>query len=173
MPQRGMVIDGLEFARHHESITGRLRLGILPRLAEWLTDASGSLSFEVTGESEGGDAFLVVKLEGALSLLCQRCLGTLPYVLSLNSRMMLVPPGDPWPEDSQVGGLEDETCDAIEASRELDLVPLLEEEILLALPIAPRHEHCELPMSTAEAKAVSPFAKTLAGFKRSGFPNTR
>jgi uncharacterized protein len=41
----------------------------------------------------------------------------------------------------------------------LDLTPLLEEEILLALPIAPRHERCEPPAAAAASKEASPFAQ--------------
>lgn len=159
MSQRGMVIDSLEFARRHEALSGRLQLSTLPRLVEVLFDTSGSLDFEVSGETAGGDAFLAVKLEGALPLICQRCLGALAFELSVNSRMMLVEPGSPWPNDDQTGGLEDEACDAIEASGNLDLAPLLEEEILLALPIAPRHEHCEPPAAARVSKEASPFAK--------------
>jgi uncharacterized protein len=161
-----MVIDSLEFARRHGTLSGRLQLSsTLPRLAEVLFDASGSLDYEVSGETAGGEAFLAVKLEGSLPLICQRCLGALVFALSVRSRMMLVEPGSPWPEDGQVGGLEDEACDAIEASRELDLSPLLEEEILLALPIAPRHELCEPPVATTASKEASPFVQ-LARLRR-------
>ena len=165
MLQRGMVIDSLEFARRHETLSGRLQLSALPRLAEMLFDASGSLDYQVSGETAGGEAFLAVSLAGSMPLTCQRCLGALQFALSVRSRMMLVEPGSSWPDDGQVGGLEDETCDAIEASRELDLVPLLEEEILLALPIAPRHERCESPLAKMVSQKDSPFAK-LAGLKR-------
>jgi len=160
-----MVIDSLEFARRRGTVSGRLRLSTLPRLADVLFDVSGSIAYEVTGETEGGEAFLRVKLEGMLPLICQRCLGEIKFALSGRSRLMLVEPGATWPEDGQVGGLEDENCDAIEASRELDLSPLLEEEILLALPIAPRHDRCEPPEAKISSKEASPFAQ-LARLKR-------
>lgn len=160
MSQRGMAIDSLEFARRHGTLSGRLQLGTLPRLAEVLFDAAGSLEYEVSGETAGKEAFLVLKLAGLLRLTCQRCLGApLEFALSVRSRVMLVEPGSPWPDDGQVGGLEDEACDAIEASRELDLAPLIEEEILLVLPIAPRHERCEPPVALTASKEVLPFAQ--------------
>ncbi len=159
MSQWGMVIDSLEFAQRHEILSGRLQLGTLPRLAEVLFDDSDSLDYEVSGETAGGKAFLALKLEGPLRLICQRCLGALEFALSVRSRVMLIEPGSPWPDDGQVGGLEDEACDAIAASRELDLAPLLEEEILLTLPIAPRHERCEPPVAVAASKEASPFAQ--------------
>lgn len=160
-----MVIDSLEFARRQGTWSGSLQLGTLPRLVEMLHDASGSLEFEVSGETAGGELCLAVKLGGTLPLTCQRCLGVLFFALDVRSRIVLVEPGAPWPDDGQAGGLEDEACDAIEASRELDLFPLLEEEILLALPLAPRHEHCELPIAGTPSKEASPFAQ-LARLKR-------
>lgn len=165
MSQRGMVIDGLEFARRHGTLSGRLRLDTLPRLSGALADDAGGLEYEVSGETAGGEAFLALKVDGPLRLICQRCLGVLEFALIVRRRVMLIEPGSPWPDDSQVGGLEDESCDAIEASHELDLTPLLEEEILLALPIAPRHDRCEPPLAAAVSKEASPFAK-LARLKQ-------
>jgi uncharacterized protein len=162
-----MTIDGLEFARRRESLSGSLLSDSLPRLAEVLFDAFGSLDYAVSGEIAGaaGKAFLTVHIEGALSLVCQRCLGPLPFALNVRSRMMLIESGAPWPEDDQAGGLDDETCDAIEVSRELNLTGLLEDEVLLALPLAPRHERCELPAAGVSLKKTSPFAQ-LARLKR-------
>lgn len=165
MSQSGIVIDGLEFASRHETASGRLSFSVLPRLQELLAEGSGGIDFEVSGDFSEGRAFLAVKLEGRLPLVCQRCLETVPFDLNLRSRMLLVMPGEHWPEDGQPGGLDDESCDAIEASHELELIPLLEEEILLALPIAPRHETCRLPGTNRLTREPSPFAR-LAGLRR-------
>jgi len=165
MSQRGMVIDGLEFARRQGCLSGQLRLGALQRLNDVLFDADGHLDYEIAGEMAGNNAFLKLRIEGPLRLTCQRCLGPMEFALDLSSRVMLVESEAPWPEDGQHGGLEDETCDAIEASRELNLLPLLEEEILLALPIAPRHEACQPPAVADSSGSVSPFAQ-LARLKR-------
>lgn len=165
MSQADMVIDGLEFARRHDRLSGRLPLEALPRLGEELFDPSGSLGYEVRGESAGEGDFLLLELDGVLRLTCQRCLGPLEFALHLSSRLRLVPPGCPWPADDQTGGLEDEACDAIEAADGLDLADLMEEEILLALPISPRHERCELPAAGQGQRQDSPFAP-LARLKR-------
>ncbi|MEZ5616302.1 MAG: YceD family protein [Rhodocyclaceae bacterium] len=154
-----MVIDSLEFARGHGFSSGRLQIGTLPRLTEVLFDANGDLAYEVYGETTREGAFLVLQLAGPLKLTCQRCLGALDYALSVHNRLMLVEPGSAWPEDDRTGGLEDETSDAIEAQRELDLVSLFEDEILLALPVAPRHECCESPLAGTAIREASPFAQ--------------
>lgn len=165
MSQLGLVIDSLEFAQRDGVLSGHLRLNALPRLAEVLFDTTGDLAYEVLGETAGERAFLVLMLAGLLRLTCQRCLGAMEFALNVRNRVMLVEPGSPWPDDDQVGGLVDEACDAIEALHELDLVPLMEEEILLGLPIAPRHEHCEPPATGAASVATTPFAQ-LARLKR-------
>lgn len=160
-----MVIDSLEFARRQDSLSGHLQLGALKRLTDVLFDADGHLDYEIAGDMAGNNAFLNLRIEGPLRLTCQRCLGPLVFALDVNSRVMLIESGTQWPDDGQLGGLEDETCDAIEASRDLNLLPLLEEEILLALPIAPRHEACEPPAVADVSGSVSPFAQ-LARLKR-------
>lgn len=166
MSQQGMVIDSLEFARQRGVLSGRLELRQLPRLADVLFDANGNLDFAASGEMKakaaGEEYSLALSIEGMLRLICQRCLGALEYPVRIRSRLILVQPGAPWPEET----LEDDAGDAIEAGRELDLVPLLEEEILLSLPIAPRHATCEAPGNPAAAGETSPFAK-LAQLKRS------
>ena len=159
MSQLGLVIDSLEFAQRNGALSGRLRLNALPRLA------TGDLAYEVSGETAGERTFLVLMLAGLLRLTCQRCLGAMEFALNVRNRVMLVEPGSPWPDDDQVGGLVDEACDAIEALHELDLVPLMEEEILLGLPIAPRHERCEPPATVAASAGATPFAQ-LARLKR-------
>ena len=66
------------------------------------------------------------------------------------------------------GELDDEDIEWIEASRELDVATLVEDEILLGLPYAPRHEDgaCgPLGTAVAEGAAASAFAK-LAALKR-------
>jgi uncharacterized protein len=52
--------------------------------------------------------------------------------------------------------------------RELDVAELVEDEILLALPVAPRHEKCGLPGVADAGERINPFA-ALSGLK--GKPN--
>ena len=67
-------------------------------------------------------------------------------------------PGEEWPDDD----LADDSTDAIEAEKELAVLSLIEDEVLLALPIAPRHEQCESPSGTAAEHGPSPFAALSA-----------
>jgi len=73
----------------------------------------------------------------------------------------LIAPGEEWPDDDLV----DDGADAIEAEKALAVLSLVEEEVLLALPIAPRHEQCEPPSGGAAGHGPSPFA-ALAALKK-------
>ena len=60
--------------------------------------------------------------------------------------------------------------DAIELDGELDVLALVEDEILLALPIAPRHQVCDAPQPEGGTSKESPFA-ALASLRGSHSAN--
>ncbi|MDD5250560.1 MAG: YceD family protein [Rhodocyclaceae bacterium] len=149
------VIDSLEFARQGRKLDGRVAVAQLERLADLLANQAGSLVFELLGERDAeGNNCLRLRVAGSLNLRCQRCLSPLPYAVDIDSRLMLVAPGGEWPDEE----LADDGTDAIEASRELAVLPLVEEEVLLDVPVVPRHEICGLPAATETEHRPSPFA---------------
>lgn len=149
------VIDSLDFARQGGKLAGCVAVAQLGRLADLLADQGGSLGFELHGERDDeGKSCLNLRVTGGLNLRCQRCLSPLPYAVAIDSRLMLVAPGEQWPDEE----LADDGTDAIEASRELAVLPLVEEEVLLDLPVVPRHEICGLPAASETEHRPSPFA---------------
>ena len=61
--------------------------------------------------------------------------------------------------DIDAASEQDETLEGILASREQSVVDLIEDEILLALPLAPKHEVCAPDgNSDSVAKKPNPFA---------------
>ena len=158
----GTVIDSLEFARSGASLERRLAIDAMPRLADLLVATDGSFLVRLEGWRDAeGKSWLQLDVLGEPVLRCQRCLGGLRYELRIRSRLQLVGPGEEWPDED----LADDSIDAIEAERDLMLSSLVEEEVLLALPIAPRHEQCEAPSGFADLNGSSPFA-ALAALKK-------
>lgn len=158
----GTVIDGLEFARNCGVLDRTVGLDKLPRLSDLLAAKMGLLSVRLEGWRDGeGNSWLQLDVTGEPELCCQRCLGGVKFPLLIRSRLRLVAPGEVWPDDDLV----DDSSDAIEAGKVLDVLSLIEDEVLLALPIAPRHEHCESPSAGAEEQGSSPFA-ALAVMKK-------
>lgn len=165
------VIDSLEFSRQGRIMSGEVAIAALDRLAGVVVDSAGVLQIVLRGlpgERQDGKSGLELEVSGSLKLRCQRCLQAMDYPLQLVSRMLLVEDGGSWPDDdADVAGDElDDEWDAIEASREQSVLALIEDEVLLALPIVPRHAACGLPVATENEYEPSPFA-VLAKFKRS------
>jgi uncharacterized protein len=159
------VIDSLEFARLGSTLKGAVQLAELPRLHDELADRAGAIGYELTGyKGPHAEPALRLKLSGRLMLRCQRCLQALEHTVASRREFLLVRPGDPEPDIGEEG----ETIDHVPADPKLDVVGLVEEELVLSLPMAPMHAagQCE-PARPAEemVRQNSPFS-ALAALKR-------
>ncbi|NMG31462.1 YceD family protein [Aromatoleum evansii] len=155
MPQRSILPDPFKFAAEGRSLSAIIPLADLPRLGDVLLDTSGSVQFSLVGEM-GLDRRPRMRLviSGELQVRCQRCLGPMIWPLGVDVLFELVRPGQPIADDE----LEEDAFDAIEAMPDMDVTALVEDEIVLAVPIAPRHEKCEAPRPDGGAVKESPFA---------------
>jgi uncharacterized protein len=83
-------------------------------------------------------------------------------VLEVRSMLLLVAPGAPLEEDMD----DPEAPDVMEAIPELDVAGLVEDEVLLSLPLAPRHPEgaCEryAGADDAAARPRSAFSRLVA-----------
>ena len=157
MSQPGLI-DGSKFARGAETLKGTLGPSRLPRLAEMRCTTPG-LSYELRGRSDAeGRGWLQISVNGTLSMECQRCLGPLTFPLALRSELLLAR------SEHEIESADDE-IDRVLVGQAMDVARLIEDEVLLALPMAPRHEQCGDKRDAAEAVRPSPFAK-LANLKR-------
>jgi uncharacterized protein len=130
------VIDTLEFACSGESASGTLPIMRFKRLDDVLFDAAGGVGYELRGgKTARNQPQLEIRITGCLHLQCQRCLGLLEYDVDISNTIVLVPRGVK--ADAEMA--EPDAPDAIEANAELDVAGLIEDEILLSLPLAPRH----------------------------------
>lgn len=153
------------FAREGRALEGELAVSSLERLHDLLAEVSGSVSFRLQGfKSEHGELMLHLAVGGTIPLACQRCLKAIPFDLDVDNLLEIVPEGADMSQDE----LEDDTRDFLPLAGELNVAELVEDEILLALPVAPRHEKCGLPGAADAGERINPFA-ALAGLK--GKPN--
>lgn len=156
------VIDSLEFARAGGHLAGSVAVADLGRLVDMLADGLGELECLLEGgRDEDGKPYLHLRVSGVLHLACQRCLAVLPFDVDVDSRLLPMAPGQEWPDDE----LSDDTGDMIEADAAMSVMSLIEDEVLLALPIAPRHENCRPPSAAGGDNKPSPFA-ALADLKK-------
>lgn len=150
-------IEGLQFARDGHKLEGRLGLESLDRLAGQGCTTAG-LDYSVSGGVDGdGAAFLLLRISGDLGLVCQRCLGKLVFPLDLDSRVELA---KDW---NKMINAEDDV-DRVLAGKDMSIAALVEDEVILALPMVPRHERCDKEQTEKKALRTSPF-DVLAGLK--------
>jgi uncharacterized protein len=101
---------------------------------------------------------LRIEVDGEISLCCQRCLEPLKFPLALRREIVLVAGVSELEQSAD----DSESVDTIPVVSRIDLRELVEEEILLALPLAPRHAAGECDLSVAgqapSQASASPFA---------------
>lgn len=155
-----LVIDAFEFCRHKQQAQGQIPVAELGRLAQETVDRTGAISWTLSGDIDKlGHAQLSLAVSGVVNLICQRCLTALPF--EIDSRSLLVLAKDEAQADAIEQLLDDDQIDVIVGTAAFDAANLVEDEALLALPVAPKHEVCPDGGVVAEAKGTeraSPFA---------------
>ncbi len=144
------TLDLFEFVNSQRSIDGTLCLADLPRIlneaAPDTLEHHASFSWHAVGErrevlSDKGKVvtkpYLQLTIDGAIWLMCQRCLTAYEQPLSVEADYRIVAT-----EEQAEAAPLDEEVDVLVGSRRFNLRELLEEELLLALPLAPKHPAC-------------------------------
>lgn len=179
-PQR---LDLRSLARTAVPIEGRLAPGSLPRFAESVLPSAGAesaVAWSARGELravKGGSQsqlWLHLQARTQVRLLCQRCLQALDETLAVRRSFLFVA------DEDEAARLDEEIDeDVLVLPRFFDVLQLLEDELILALPIVPRHEACpeplfdslfEPPSADLEDAAPHPFA-ALAALRKPPLPN--
>lgn len=172
MSHAGSTVDAREFARLGQVLEGRVPVARFARLGPSLCSHDGDVIFRLRGLTDArGNQALELEIEARLTVICQRCLGELVLSLDACNRMRLVDAETAWSaEDAEFGDHEigDVAVDEIVASPALDVMNLLEDELLLSLPVAPRHDHCELAGAGSGIPRESPFGVLAHLKKRAG-----
>ncbi|HET8668312.1 MAG TPA: YceD family protein [Terriglobales bacterium] len=158
-------IDSLDFARNGKELRGEIPVAEMPRLQDMLAAPEGQVRFVLRGlHDKDGHPVLELALDGSCQLRCQRCLQGMEYPLKMLVHLRLVTEE---PTEAHLVEGEDEQIDSILADSHLDVVALIEEEILLGLPLAPKHEFgtCQAALESVSREEQSPFA-VLRGLKK-------
>ncbi|MDB5825249.1 MAG: hypothetical protein JWR21_3953 [Herminiimonas sp.] len=157
------IIDAFQFCRQQERREGKVAVSDLRRLSEELSGVpTGLLHWSLVGGSDRqGRPQLQVSATGLVQLRCQRCLGPMPFDLASHSVLVLAPDEATADELDQL--LEEEEVEVVVGSSAMNFLTIVEDEALLALPLAPRHDHCPEPLEPVSDKPgeearKSPFA---------------
>ena len=171
-----LKLDVAAFAAAAGKLQGAWPIAELPRLAasgHEEAGVSGEASWQAVGEQRaqrGGapQVWLHLEAQATLALVCQRCLGPVATTLDARRSFLFVE------DEERAAALDAELDDDVLAlPRHLDLRALVEDELLLALPLVPRHAVCPQPLPhrneepAAEEERPNPFA-ALRTLRRDG-----
>lgn len=135
------VIDAFEFCRLKVRQAGEIPVAALHRLAGEAADRSGMLRWSLQGGAdERGRPRLSLAVSGTVQLRCQRCLA--PFLHEIAAESVLILAVDEASADEIDAMLEDDAAEVIVGSKAQDVNLLVEDEALLALPLAPKHAVC-------------------------------
>lgn len=161
--QAGAVLSGREVLSKYERLLEEAGGQGGDRLVHW--EARGDTRADAGGFAQ---IWLHLSARVSLPLTCQRCLGPADIEVAAQRSFRFV-------ASEEQAEAEDEEAeeDVLVLSRDFNLRQLVEDELLMALPLVPRHEVCptEVKLSAedadfeaASAAKPNPFA-ALAGLK--------
>lgn len=164
-------IDPVRLADQGRSFSGQLALSQMSRLRGMLAGDSGEIRAELEfGKDRRERPVLQGQLRGRLQLVCQRCLQPMEWPVELDFELVIIVAdgADTGPDDASDDVLMVESVPML-------LADILEDELMLSLPIVPMHalEQCaaaglvqaDVTEEQGKADKPNPFA-VLAELKR-------
>ena len=162
--QAGARLSGHDALLQYQRLAQEAQ-GLHPDLqVDWSADGQLRTSYGMAGQS-----WLQVHAQATVPMLCQRCLRPVDVSLTIDRAFRFVA------DEKTAEELDnDSEEDLLVFSREFNLRELIEDELLMELPVVPRHEVCPetLPMQASDvdfeqamADKPNPFA-ALAGLSQ-------
>jgi len=137
-------LDIKAFAASQGDLSGALDLHALPRLrTDCVGEAAGTVTWSAQGElrqaSDGQPAaWMHLQATARVPLTCQRCLQTVMHPLEVDQSFRFV-------KDEATALAQDDASeeDLLVLSKDFDLLALVEDELLMTLPLVPMHTSCQ------------------------------
>lgn len=147
-------IDPVSLSARGLSYQGDKPLSCMQRLCDSLSDCGGSARYELEFLQEGRLHVIHGRIKAKLVLQCQNCLEEL--ILTVDSQLKL----GAVRTLEEVSRLSDAYEPLLMQDRKIALKDIIEEELLLALPIIPKHEYCGIDRQdfTATDEKPNPFS---------------
>jgi len=144
-------VDAERMVAGRRSFQGVLRVAELPRLAEALAEDSGEIAYDLDFEQgELGDPELHVRLAARLVLECQRTLQPFEWPVEIDSRLGLLA------SEEDAAALPERCEPLLLEQGTLQPRKVIEDELLLALPLVPVKPGSELLQGDWNAPAQAP-----------------
>lgn len=136
-----LSVNPSQFATAKQVWQGSEPVGKFERLAQETLNPDALLHYRIEGSKDKiGRVRLIFTLEGRLELACQRCLGPVEHAFEVNKIFYPAETSERLEQLERELAVEaDPDFEVIEVGRMLDLAALIEDEVLLGLPVIPMH----------------------------------
>lgn len=161
--QLPLYIDPIRMADVGSTFVGTMPLKTLDRLENVISNQQDEITVQLEfGKDIEGIRFMHGLMNGQVELVCQRCLK--PFMLTIKSEFALSPVKD----DQEAKELST-LYEPLLLTNEILLKTIIEDELLLNLPLVPMHpaEECSVKLAESEPEVVkktNPFSQ-LANLK--------
>jgi uncharacterized protein len=126
-------VDAVPLAARGATIEREFRLIDLPRLSDWAVNEQARAHLTARFHLVDARVGIAGRATANLRLVCQRCLAPVPILVDDEFHVVLVP------SESEMDQLPEQQDAAIADATRLELDWLLEEQLLLAVPLVPLH----------------------------------
>lgn len=156
-------IDPLRLAQNGLKLTGQLAVTEMPRLLQSLHSNEGMVGIDIVFDvDEINTPFMRGEFTTTVSMTCERCMKAMQVDLKVHCLLAIVT------NERKIEGLAEQYDPwLLESSDDVLLSSVIEDELILALPLVPRHDQACVPASEWSSademvedieEKVSPFA---------------
>ena len=143
--QRDVCINPIRLANLGQSVAGEVKLDQLTQLCVELLETSGTVKYQfMGGVDRQGLRYLHGRVTASLVLTCQRCGMRLDYDIDAKSQL------SPVISIEQARELPEHYEPLMVDGLAVSVSNIVEEELLLNLPMVPRHSSGQCPVSLPE-----------------------
>ena len=167
--RRRGAFDAFDLALRQGTLAGTVDVATMERAIDRLAPEGGAsdVSWRISGTTDAmGRPALEIRLDGSVPLECQRCLQPFAWPVAQRTTLLLAR------DERELAAFdaEDDEQEVLLANAPQDAMTLVEDEVLLVLPFAPRCERAACagaPLAAHDPAAprASAFA-ALAGLKK-------
>lgn len=166
-----LTLNNIEFASQLKKVEGNFPLSAMERIQGMLLSSlvdspqrqalleaisDTQVNYRLQGLPErfyGEQSLPMISLEVdvQLPLICQRCLSPMSQALALTYEYAIA-------DEPSESLLDDDEVDWLEVDAQMDVAALVEDELIMALPIAPVHDFACTELNMQSGEKANPFA---------------
>ena len=156
------LVDPWRVSEQKQAFSGSVQLGDLPRLSPLLSRTEGIADYQfLFSRDQHRRPLIEGRVEATLWQTCQRCLAEMSLRVDSGFRLAVVQGYD------EAGQLDEALEPLLAEEGNIRLLDLVEDELLLALPVVALHDQCEAPAFYDEEISVDePRENPFAALKR-------